>query len=203
MVKQSKKKKSKDSKKTNKHLAKLGAIEMSMTTIVVIVISVIMLIFGIIFVRSVMCAGIQLTEQVNDGVKGELIKIFGADKYGVSCMGSAGKDAKVGTGGRRQIVCMIKTESQEEYNIKVDVESLTGAKDSAVQKWIIDEGWKGDVKPGDGKDAVILILDIPRDAPATTLKLKIQTITENGEDTDYSTIDVIPVGVFRTTMCSI
>ena len=200
-----KKKKSKASVK-NRSIKKLGAIEMSMTTIVIIVISVIVLIFGIIFARSVMCSGIQLTQQVNDAVKAQLKTLFGADKYGVNCEGEAGNPIQIGTGGRREIICMIKTESNEEYNLKVvDVQSLSGASESVVNKWIIDQDWKGDISPGgDGKDEVVLLLNIPRDAPLTTLKVKIQATSSSGStDTHYSIVDVVPVGFFRTTMCGV
>lgn len=198
------KKKSKASRK-NKSLKKLGAIEMSMTTIVIIVISIIVLIFGIIFARNVMCSGIQITEQVDSAVKSQLTALFGADKYGVNCMGEGNQEIKLGTGGRRKVICMIKSEEESEYSIKITrVESLKGASDSVVDKWILDQDWTGTVSPGgDGSEAVILLLDIPRDAPTTTLKLKIQETNQRSGSTDtrYSIIDIVPAGFFRTTMC--
>lgn len=198
------KKKSKASVR-NKSFKKLGAIEMSMTTIVIIVISVIVLIFGIIFARSVMCSGIQITQEVDNAVKNQLKVLFGADKYGVNCMGEGSQDVKLGTGGRRKVICMIKTEEETDYNIKVaSVESLKGATDSIVDKWIIDQDWKGTVSPGgDGTEATILLLDIPSDAPTTTLKLKIQKTNQRSGSTStaYSIIDIVTSGFIRSTVC--
>jgi len=201
-------KKSKASVK-NKSLKKQGAIEMSMTTIVIIVISVIVLIFGIIFARSVMCSGIQLTQQVNDAVKNQLTTLFGADNYGVVCMGERGQDIKLATGGPRQVVCMIKTEGDVDYNLRVTgVESLSGASESSVNRWIVDQDWKGTVSAGEDNYATILMLDIPRDAPATKLKLTIQETNDNTAmnskgKTHIAYINVVASGFFRTTMCSV
>jgi hypothetical protein len=199
------KRKSKTSKKHKGHIAKLGAIELSMTTIVIIVISIIVLIFGIIFARSVMCSGIQITQEVDSAVKNQLKVLFGADKYGVNCMGEGSQEVKLGTGGRRKIICMIKVEDETDYNIKVTrVESLKGATDSIVDKWIIDQDWTGTVSPGgDGTEANVLMLDIPADAPTTTLKIKIQKMNQRSgsTQTSYSVIDIVPTGFIRSTVC--
>jgi len=184
-------------------LNKKGGIEMSMTTIVIIVISVIILIFGIIFARSVMCTGIQLTQQVNDAVKNQLTTLFGADNYGVLCMGENGQEIKLGTGGPRQVVCMIKTDKGLDYTLKVKkVESLSGAKDNVVDKWIVDQDWTGSVSPGEDNYATVLMLDIPRDAPATRLKLTVQETNTDGKDkTHVAYLNVVTVGFFQSTMC--
>jgi len=176
---------------------------LSMTTIVIIVISIIVLIFGIIFARGVMCSGIQLTQQVNDAVKNQLTTLFGADNYGVFCMGERGQDIKLGTGGPRQVVCMIKTESELDYNLRVTkVESLSGASDTVVDKWIVDQNWQGTVSPGDDNYATILMLDIPRDAPSTKLKVTVQETNSAGkEKTHVAYLNVVTVGYFRSTMC--
>lgn len=185
-------------------LNKKGGIEMSMTTIVIIVISVIILIFGIIFARSVMCTGIQITQQVNDAVKNQLTTLFGEDNYGVLCMGENGQDIKLGTGGPRQVVCMIKTEEELDYTLKVKkVESLSpGTKDTVVDKWIVDQNWEGTVSPGDDNYATILMLDIPRDAPATRLKFTLEETNSAGKvKTHVGYLNIVTVGFFQSTMC--
>ncbi len=192
--------------KKSKGSGKLGAIELSMTTIVIIVISIIVLIFGIIFGRNVMCAGIQVTEDINQGVRNQVKVLFGADKFGVVCVGEGGQEVRIGSGGRRKIVCIIKTEDANEYDLTVrDIQSLKGASTSTVNRWVLDDGWKGSVSPGgDGTDAPVLILDIPQDAPTTTLKITIDEIRNRDSSTKKthtSVIDVVPAGFFRTTMC--
>lgn len=199
-------KKKRDIKRKKHFLSKLAAIEMSMTTIVIIVISIIVLIFGIIFAKSVMCSGIQITQEVDNAVKNQLKVLFGADKYGVNCMGEGSQDVKLGTGGRRKIICMIKTEEETDYNIKVTrIESLKGASDSVVDKWVIDDsGYSGTVSPGgEGAEVTILLLDIPNDAPTTTLKLRIQKTNERSgsSNTAYSIIDIVSTGFIRSTVC--
>ncbi len=189
-----------------KKRGKKAAIELSVGTIVIIVIAVTMLILGIVFVRSIMCSGIQVSEDLSEGVKNKINELFGADELGVNCMGEGGQEISMGTGGRRPIGCIIKTEEQKEYNIRADIEdSLKGTSKSIVEReWILDQDWRGTVSPGGkGTEAVVMLLDIPRDAPATTLKLRITaTDTTTGKETTHiSYIDIVPVGFFRTTMC--
>jgi hypothetical protein len=184
---------------------KKAAIELSVGTIVIIVIAVTMLILGIVFVRSIMCSGIQITENLDEGVKNEINDLFGADEIGVNCMGEGGQEISIGTGGRRPIACIIKTEEQKEYDLRADIEeSLKGASKSIVEKeWVLDQDWRGTVSPGKDQEAVVMLLDIPRDAPTTTLKIRIKStdITTGKETTHISYIDIVPVGFFRTTMC--
>jgi len=186
-------------------MQKKGALEMSIGTIVVIVIAITMLILGIVFVRSIMCSGIQISEDLSTGVRNEVKSLFGADKYGVKCMGEGGSEVKIGTGGRRTIVCIIKEDSPTTYNIKAVIEeSLQGASTKTADAWVLDSGWKGDVSPGgDGKETVVMLLNIPRDAPATTLKLRITAENENSGSTTYHTsyIDIVPMGFFKTSLC--
>lgn len=184
---------------------KKGAIELSVGTIVIIVLSVTLLILGIVFVKSIMCSGIVISEQLSTGVKNEVNNLFGADQYGVRCVGEGGQEIKYASGGRRQIVCIIKSESQATYNLKVtDVKSLIGASTSTVQKWILQQDWKGDVSPGgNGQDAVVLVLNIPSDAPTTTLSITIsaENVGSGSKTTHTSIIDITPSGFLQTTLC--
>lgn len=194
------------SKKNKNSLMKLAAIELSMTTIVIIVISVIILIFGIIFARNVMCGAIQMNEKVNQGVINQITTLFAADKYGVNCEGEGGQDVKIGTGGRRKIICIIKTQEQAHYKLDVKAEiKRDGGGTSPVNKnWIQDSSWEGDVSPGgDGTEATIMLLNLPADAPKTTLKLTINENKNRGESqkTHTAYLYVEPAGFFRTTMC--
>jgi hypothetical protein len=188
-----------------KKRGKKAAIELSVGTIVIIVIAVTMLILGIVFVRSIMCSGIQITENLDEGVKNEINDLFGADEIGVNCMGEGGQEVSIGTGGRRPIACIIKTEEQKEYNLRADIEdSLKGTSKAIIEReWVLDQDWRGAVAPGKDHEAVVMMLDIPIDAPTTTLKLRITaTDTTTGKETTHiSYIDIVPVGFFRTSMC--
>lgn len=186
-------------------MRKKAALELSMGTIVIIVIAITMLILGIVFVRSIMCAGIQISEDLSTGVKNEVKSLFGADKYGVRCMGEGSQEVSLGTGGRRKIICIIKTEESATYDLTADVDTLKGASKSTVNKWIIDQDWMdGSVTPGEDKEVPVVFLDIPRDAPATTLKITITSVKNNDlntKKTHTSYVDIVPVGFFKTTLC--
>jgi hypothetical protein len=183
---------------------KKGALEMSIGTIVILVIAVTMLILGIVFVRSIMCSGIQMSDQLSKGVKGKITDLFGADKFGVKCMGEDGEPIILGSGGTRPIVCVIKVEDESEYNITVkDIKSLDGASKETVEEWIIDKNWEGIANPGDDKQANVIMMDVPRDAPTTKLKISLESINldTDKKSTHIAYVNIQPAGFFRTTMC--
>jgi hypothetical protein len=185
---------------------KKAAMELSIGTIVILVIAVIMLILGIIFVRSIMCTGIQFGEEVGTGVTNEIRSLFGADRYGVKCMGEGDQEIKLASGGRRRVICVIKEEDVSNYKLTTSVKSLKGASTSTVQqKWVLTSDWAGPVQPGgDGTVAPVLLLDIPRDAPTTTLEVTVDSVKDRDPATrtsHTSYIDVVPTGFFRTTIC--
>jgi|GEM_PF-873766 len=203
-----KKKTMKKNRKTNKNKRKKkkAALEMSIGTIVIMVIAVTMLILGIVLVRSIMCTGMQMTDEINRGMKAEIIKLFGSEDVGVKCMGEGGgSEVKLGSGGRRAIGCVIKVDENVEYELAVkSIESIKGASTSTVEKWVIKEGWEGSVIPGgDGKDVVVVLLDIPRDAPTTTLDIEIESENKASgvKDTHNLIIDIQPANFFTNTMC--
>ena len=183
---------------------KRGAIELTLGTIVIIVLAVTMLILGIVFVKSIMCSGIVISEELSTGVKNQVRSLFNADEYGVKCVGEGGNEVKYATGGRRQVVCIIKTEEQTQYSLNVkSIENIKGSNSKIADSWVIDEDWKGQVSPGgDGTEAVVSVLDIPKDAPASTLKITISAKNEAGSETTHiSYIDITPTGFMQTTLC--
>ncbi len=202
-----KKKKTRTNKKTKKtkRKKKKGALEMSIGTIVVMVIAVTMLILGIVFVRSIMCAGIIMSEEISDGVREEIRGLFSGDEYGVRCMGEGSQKVKLGSGETVAVHCIIVVEENVEYDIQVkSIESLKGASTSTVEKWVLKDSWKGSVAPGGGgKDVKVLILDIPKDASATTLDITFEsTNSASGtKDTHNSIIYIQPTNFFTGTMC--
>ena len=203
--KTSKTRKSNNSLPVHKKEGKQAAIELSMSTIVVIVIAVIMLIFGIVFVRSIMCAGIVMTDKISTEMQNKITEMFGADKVGVKCLGEGSQVVKFGSGGPRRIICMIRTEDTSKYKLTVkSVESKEGASDSSMNKWIKDKNWEGSVSPGDTHEAVILYLDIPRDAPKSTMKITTES-TRNDDpstkDTHISYIDVVTTNLVQSAIC--
>ena len=189
---------------------KKGQLELSIGTIVVLVIGVSMLILGIILVKSIMCSGMQITEDLSAGVRNEVKNLFGGDKVGVKCIGTGGSEVTFGTGGRRSVVCIIKEDVPAVYNIKIDKADVISLDEkvvtsSAVQSWIL--GTPGvsavNVKAGgDGQDVVVLLLNIPDDAPRSTIQITM-TSTKEGSSPESitSVIDISPTGFVRGAIC--
>jgi len=190
---------------------KKGQLELSIGTIVVLVIGVSMLILGIILVRSIMCSGIQITQDLSSGVRNEVQNLFGGGKYGVKCVGTEGAEVKLGTGGRRSIVCIIKEDAAANYTITITKDDVMSLKENivsspAVQGWILGKipvVTKVSVAPGgDGQQVVVLLLEIPRDAPATTLQINMKYSKNNGpEESITSIVDIAPTGFIKGAIC--
>jgi hypothetical protein len=151
-----------------------------------------------------MCSGIQISEEISTGVKNEVKNLFGADKYGIKCMGEGASEVKIASGGKRKIICIIKADEQAEYDLlATKVEGISGATTSIVEGWVLKKEWKGTVSPGSDKEADVLLLNIPRDAPTTTLGITIQAknLKSGSEETITSTIEVTPAGYIRGAIC--
>ncbi len=183
---------------------KRAAMEMSVGTIVTIVLLMSVLILGLVFIRKIMCSGISLTEDIDEKIRGQLINLFGTDKYGVECMGEAGQDIKLGDGGQRQFICVINVKEETEYDFYVDsVTSLGGVSTTNVKNWIIKEGWEGTAAAGNPKTVVPLILKIPEDVSETVLDIEITVTNQNtgSKDTHNSVVTVTPVSGINTAVC--
>jgi len=186
-----------------KKFSKKAAIEMSMGTVVVIVLSVTILIFGMIFIKNIMCAGIVMTDKIDEKVSNEIQSLFGTNDYGLKCMGEDGNEVTLGDGGDRQVVCVVSTDTQYTYSLNVKkVESLSGVSTQNIQKWILDQDWIGIVSPGQ-KVIPALVLKIPKDVSATSLKIEIEeSIKETGAiETHTLYINVKHVGQVAATIC--
>lgn len=186
---------------------KRGGMELSMSTIVIIVISIIILIFGIIFGRNIMCSGIRATDQIDTAVKNQLRDLFGSDKIGVSCQGEEGSEVKLAAGKRVSLVCQIKTEENIRYKLDVsDPEILLGAERTKPmdRNWILKRGWIGYVSPGTITYAPILYINVPRDAPKSTVAvdIKVTDMNSNDEGSTHTVVfELQPLNFIQTTMC--
>ncbi len=177
--------------------------EFSMTTIIIIVLGVTMLIFGMIFVRNVMCSGIIITDKLTENVENEVRSLFGANDYGIKCMGEAGQQIKIGDGGQRQIACMINVNEETDYELKVvEVKSLGGTPQEIVEGWILDSGWSGTASPGP-KTVTVLVFDIPEKVSDTNLKITINELNKNTgvDDTHTSYINIVHVSGLTSAIC--
>ena len=183
---------------------KKAAMELSMSTIVILVLGVSMLILGMVLIRNIMCTGLQITDQLSTGVKNELKTLFGADKFGVKCLGQGGQEVKFGTGGKRPLVCIFKSDENVRYDLRVlNIESLSGAKTDTVKRWVIDQNWEGNVVPGQDQEETVVLFDIPRDAPNTGVKVTMEAENKDSGSvqTITSIIQIVPTGFARGAIC--
>jgi len=178
--------------------------ELSMSTIVILVLGVSMLILGMVLIRNIMCSGIQITDDLSAGVKNEIKTLFGADRFGVKCLGQGGAEVKLGSGGRRPVICIFKTDAATEYEVVVSsIESLSGATSAVVNSWVIDQGWKGSVIPGQEQEETVVLFDIPRDAPSTSVRMTMQVknLNSGSQQTITSRVEVVPTGFATSAIC--
>lgn len=182
-----------------------GAIEMSIGTIVIIVIAVTMLIFGIVFVRNIMCSAISLTSDLNDNVKGEITKLFGATGAEVQCIGGGGEPVSLVPGKVNIIYCGVKAKTTAQYSIEVtklkDGNSIT---EDMLQSWVIggEDSWTGTVAPGDDLPKKILRLQIPENAAEDNIIVSVE-IKKDGAVISSQDLDFVTrrTGLVKSAMC--
>jgi hypothetical protein len=185
-------------------MKKRAAMELSVSTIVVIVLAVTMLIMGMILVRSIMCAGLNLTGDIEGKMSSELNDLFGDKDFGVKCMGTAGQARpKLIDSENQEIYCVIREDQSMDYKLVVkDIKSVSGEKN--IENWIVDkDGYEGTVSPGTNNER-IAILNIPRKVSKTTLKITVEEY-RNGSPSVTKThsllVDVVSVGSFSRAIC--
>lgn len=182
-------------------LSKIGAIEMSIGTIVIIVIAVTMLIFGIIFVRNIMCSAISLTSDVGEGAKSEINKLFSANGGEIQCLGN-GEAVALSAGSVNKISCGIRAPIKADYEILIT--DITGTVDKEeVEDWVITKDFsRKSIAAGDTEPKPILRLNVPEQANEQTIIVSIEA-KKDGE-TIYSQeldFEVKRVGYIKSAMC--
>ena len=180
---------------------KKGALELSISTMVIIVLAVTMLIFGMVFIKKIMCAGIIITDQIGEGIEDEIKRLIELEDFGVKCIGEEGKEIRLGDGGRRQIFCVIKSKSNSEYSLKFKkIESISGVKD--VQGWVVDKDWSGKVQPG-LKTVTVAVLDVPYKVSDTSLKIEVEEENKDtgNKETHTLYINIEHVGTLTSAIC--
>ena len=85
---------------------------------------------------------------------------------------------------------------------KQDIADIS-TKTDTVKSWVIDQNWEGNVIPGQDQEETVVLFDIPRDAPTTSIKI---TLRDTNHDTGitnshFSYIDIQSVGALTTAMC--
>lgn len=188
---------------------KRAAIEMTTGTIIVIVLAVLMLVFGSIFVRNIMCAGIVMTDDITQMTQNEIKNIFGSAQTGVTCMGEGKNDITVSAADVVKVYCTFNVDKSAEYEMAVDkVESEGGVSTQTLQSWVGVEGGSWQISPGmtdAAKQKVVLTFKIPDPASIDTTSVYVQLTETNKEtDTSYShdlRFQMKPTGTVTAAIC--
>jgi len=180
-----------------------AAMEMSIGTIVTIALLMVVLVMGMYLIRTIMCAGITLTEDISENVKNEVKGLFGVNAFGVKCMGEDAHKVTLGDGGSRSIACIINTDTQTDYKLRIkNIESLEGISTNIVNDWILDEHSDWSVSPGQ-TTATVLVLNIPREISNTKLKIEVEETNNLNSNikTHISYIEIKHVGAIGSAIC--
>ncbi len=161
--------------------------------IVLVVVIILVFLYFIIFRRAICSNPIMIERPIDPKLKEQLRDISGSDKTGVFCQGEEGGDVvRLGTGGRRSIVCNIKTNETAQYELKVkEINILLGNEKTKLinTNWILQKGWKGTVNSSkEGYEIKLLTLNIPKDAPKSTIELDYEVIKNNDLTTNETHI---------------
>lgn len=183
-------------------LNKSGAIEMSISTIVIIVIAVTMLVFGIIFVRGIMCSSINLTSDVSDNAEKEINKLFSASAGEMQCLGS-NEPVDMISGEYNIVWCGINAEESKEYTLSVAEIVSDKLTDAEIEEWVVGEpGWTGTVAPNDDSVKKVLTLKIPEDADEQIITITINA-AKDGKIFNTQKLDFVveTAGIIQSSFC--
>lgn len=179
---------------------KKGAIEMSIGTIVIIVLSMSMLIMGMILVKNIFSGASDNVLSLNDGVKGEINKLFVEDKRTV--VNLPNQIAKIKQNEDWGIAFGIKNlgrgtndASKFHYDVVVsdsNVKSKCGVDERTIESWIVT-GQSDDVTIAPGQNYYgIVRFFIPENAPLCTVRFHLD-VTMDGSTyaTDFFDVEVL------------
>jgi len=153
--------------------------------IIVGVVFFVIILFGLIFTRSVFC-GPSIVPQIDQPLSEEEInKLFGENRDGVTCVGEDGEPPTIVADGNLQMMgCYIKTVNVSEYNFTINkIESLKGASTGEVKSWFITkEGDTRTIRLSDHQGFVSIIkLNPPKNILPTAIKVELYVANNNGE----------------------
>lgn len=146
---------------------KKAAIELSMTTIIVVVLSLTLLILGFVFIRSIMCGAIGVTDEIGKKVDTEVQRLFSTSAGEISCIGS---DNIIPVApGSSVIHCAINAKTQGTYTITFEgITSNSNELDRVnLNDWVRSGSkvTRHTISPGDEIGIKTIRLDIPENAP--------------------------------------
>ena len=183
---------------------KQAAIELSMTTIIVVVLSLTLLILGFVFIRSIMCGAIGVTDEIGNKVDNEVQRLFESSTQELSCVGS---DSIVPiTPGPNVIKCVIKASVAADYRVELDrVTPGRGIPTNVdITEWFTKTGDTFTVIPGDDTGWKAFRMSVPDDAPEGEFSLVLRATKDGGAPVSGQTeldFKITRTGVIRNVLC--
>jgi len=186
---------------------KKAAFEMSITTIVILVIALTMLIFGMIFVRKVMCSSMGIMESVTTGTQKEIDNLFSTQAGEIACLGQSPNIQDIyPTGNMQNAYCGFNVERNKAYTITL-VEKKPGPGSAITQanlnSWISLAQNHVNANLNDEVVSSIVYMNIPKDAPEGFFSVKL-SFKEEGSTNVYERLlqfNIKRVGAVKSAIC--
>jgi hypothetical protein len=193
---------------------KKAAFEMSITTIVILVIALSMLIFGMIFVRNMMCSGMDIMTDVTKGTQKEIDSLFSTRGGEVVCLGEGNEVQDVYPSNELQkAFCAFNVVTSTSFHFTVHPEQATivfkdptsSLNDANVRAWLHS------ALPPDGNIGVIansetlvpiIYMQIPKGTDQISFKVPF-TVQKTGgiAENRMMTFQIKSVGAVQGAIC--
>jgi hypothetical protein len=182
--------------------SKRAALELSVSTIVVIVLGVTMLIIGMVLVRNIMCGALGLTGDINGKVQSQINELFGSSEGEIQCIGAGGDPVQLIPGKLNVIWCGVHADKAADYKIETTEIKIEGVSQTELAKWKESDKWTGTVSPGDTAPKKVVRLNIPDDAPESSVIVRL-SVSRDGrvittQDLDF---EIKRAGLVRASVC--
>ena len=182
---------------------KRAAIELSMTTIIVVVLSLTLLIFGFIFIRSIMCTAVGITDTLGNKANDEVNRLFGTSGGEIRCVAESGSSISMVPSETNIIYCGIRAPRLQRYRFDIEPNYASSTiPREMVDEWFVSERFDREVSPGDEDEKKIARLRIPDNAPEGDLVFNLDVYID-GQKRFTRTLDykVTRTGLVRSAIC--
>lgn len=200
--------------KSLKNKSKKAAFEMSISTIVILVIALSMLIFGLIFVRSMMCSGMNIMTSVTSGTQKEVDSLFSTQGGDVVCLGEGNDVQAVYPSNEIQkVYCAFNVQTGTKFHFTVDIshasivfkDSSSPITNETVRSWLRSAlPPNGDITVASQSDTLVPIINMQ--VPKNTDQISFQipfTVQEGSGATEsrMMTFQIKSVGAVKSAIC--
>jgi hypothetical protein len=183
-----------------KNFNKKGAVELSIGTIVIIVLAMSMMILGIVLVKNIFNAGIDIVDMTDAQLKNQVSQLFGEDKRLVMYPDSREVKLKLneqggfGFGIKNLLTGTASQDAKFSYEVVVSDEDITkkcGVSEQEIERWIETGRTESNILIPPGEVSVgKVIINIPEGSTPCTFRLRVN-IKQNNANYATDIMDVI------------